>query len=118
MIARDHLIVTVRQRPGDPEADPRPGGSTHLEATIEAGDGWISVNGDKFQVLSQKDPGALPWKDLGVDLVCEMSGHPDEKPFSIDGCHALKSSGPQVATFFPRWFRAEPEGAQAAATDA
>jgi hypothetical protein len=34
-----------------------------------------------------------------------------EKPFSIDGCHALKSSGPQVAKFFPRWHRpAEPEG--------
>lgn len=32
----------------------------------------------------------------------------DQKPFSIDGCHALKSSGPQVATFFPRWHR--PEG--------
>lgn len=32
---------------------------------------------------------------------------PDDtvKPFSIDGCHALKSSGPQVAKFFPRWYR-------------
>ena len=46
----------------------------NLAATIEAGDGWISVNGDKFQVLSQKDPGALPWKDLGVDLVFEGTG--------------------------------------------
>ena len=26
-----------------------------------------------------------------------MTQNPDEKPFSIDGCHALKSSGPQVA---------------------
>ena len=34
----------------------------------------------------------------------------DEKPFSIDGCHALKSSSPQVAQFFPRWYRSEPEG--------
>jgi len=40
----------------------------------------------------------------------EMTGNPDEKPFSIDGCHALKSSGPQVATFYPRWYRPEPEG--------
>ena len=24
---------------------------------------------------------------------------------SIDGCHALDSSGPQVAKFFPRWHR-------------
>jgi len=46
----------------------------NLDATIEAGDGWISVNGDKFQVLSQKDPAALPWKDLGVDVVFESTG--------------------------------------------
>jgi glyceraldehyde 3-phosphate dehydrogenase len=46
----------------------------NLDATIESGDGWISVNGDKFQVLSQKDPAALPWKDLGVDLVFEGTG--------------------------------------------
>jgi hypothetical protein len=37
---------------------------------------------------------------------------PEEKPLSIDGCHALKSSGPQVARFFPRWYRpaVEPQG--------
>jgi glyceraldehyde 3-phosphate dehydrogenase len=46
----------------------------NLDATIEAGDGWISVNGDKFQVLSQRDPAALPWKDLGVDIVYESTG--------------------------------------------
>jgi len=46
----------------------------NLSATIEAGDGWISVNGDKFQVLSQKDPALLPWKDLGVDVVFEGTG--------------------------------------------
>jgi glyceraldehyde 3-phosphate dehydrogenase len=46
----------------------------NLDAKIEAGDGWISVNGDKFQVLSQKDPAALPWKDLGVELVFEGTG--------------------------------------------
>jgi hypothetical protein len=34
-----------------------------------------------------------------------MTSHPDAKPMSIDGCHALESSGPQVARFFPRWYR-------------
>ena len=34
-----------------------------------------------------------------------MTADPDAKPFSIDGCHALKSDGPQVAKFFPRWYR-------------
>jgi hypothetical protein len=40
----------------------------------------------------------------------ELTQGSDEKPFSIDGCHALKSSGPQVAQFFPRWHRPEPMG--------
>jgi glyceraldehyde 3-phosphate dehydrogenase len=46
----------------------------NLDAAITAGDGWISVNGDKFQVLCQKDPALLPWKDLGVDVVFEGTG--------------------------------------------
>jgi hypothetical protein len=43
-------------------------------------------------------------------LWSEMTQDADEKPFSIDGCHALKSSGPQVAQFFPRWHRPAPGG--------
>ncbi len=46
----------------------------NLTVPIESGDGWISVDGDKFQVLCQKDPGQLPWKDLGVEVVFEASG--------------------------------------------
>jgi len=46
----------------------------NLDATVEAGDGWISVGGDKFKVLSQKDPALLPWKDLGVEVVFESTG--------------------------------------------
>jgi hypothetical protein len=34
-----------------------------------------------------------------------MTPDPDQKPFSIDGCHALKASSPQVAKFFPRWYK-------------
>ena len=46
----------------------------NLHATIEATDDSISVNGETFKVLSQRDPGALPWKDLGVDVVFESTG--------------------------------------------
>jgi glyceraldehyde 3-phosphate dehydrogenase len=46
----------------------------NLAATVEAGEGWISVDGDRFEVLSQKDPAALPWKDLGVEVVFEATG--------------------------------------------
>jgi hypothetical protein len=29
----------------------------------------------------------------------------DQPPFQIDRCHALRSDGPAVATFYPRWVR-------------
>jgi glyceraldehyde 3-phosphate dehydrogenase len=46
----------------------------NLSATIEAREGAIAVNGDEFKVLSVKDPGGLPWKDLGVEVVFECTG--------------------------------------------
>lgn len=46
----------------------------NLDATIEAKGEGIAVNGDEFKVLSIKDPGQLPWKDLGVDVVFESTG--------------------------------------------
>jgi glyceraldehyde 3-phosphate dehydrogenase len=46
----------------------------NLKAAIAATGDTITVDGDKFQVLAQKDPGALPWKDLGVDVVFESTG--------------------------------------------
>jgi len=38
-----------------------------------SGDG-ISVGSDSFKVLSERDPKALPWGDLGVDVVIESTG--------------------------------------------
>ena len=46
----------------------------NLNADISASGDRISVDGDQFQVLAQKDPAQLPWKDLGVDLVFESTG--------------------------------------------
>jgi glyceraldehyde 3-phosphate dehydrogenase len=46
----------------------------NLDASIEASGEGIAVNGDEFKVLSVKDPGQLPWKDLGVDVVFESTG--------------------------------------------
>ncbi len=34
----------------------------------------IIVRGHKIKVLKERDPGALPWKDLGVDVVLESTG--------------------------------------------
>jgi glyceraldehyde 3-phosphate dehydrogenase len=46
----------------------------NLDANITAAGDRISVDTDQFQVLAQKDPAQLPWKDLGVDLVFECTG--------------------------------------------
>jgi glyceraldehyde 3-phosphate dehydrogenase len=42
--------------------------------TVEAGEGQITVNGKAIKVLGERDPGALPWGDLGVDVVIESTG--------------------------------------------
>ena len=39
-----------------------------------AGDG-ITIDGEAFKVFSERDPAALPWRDLGVDVVIESTGH-------------------------------------------
>ncbi len=70
----------------------------NLEAKIEAGDGWISVNGDKFKVLSQKDPAQLPWKDLGVEIVFESTGkftkREDAEKHITGGCKRVVITAP------------------------
>ncbi len=38
-----------------------------------AGDG-LQVDGREVKVLAERDPGALPWEDLGVDVVIESTG--------------------------------------------
>jgi len=44
------------------------------QGDVEAGADSITIDGDEIKVLAQKDPGALPWKDLGVDIVLESTG--------------------------------------------
>jgi len=44
-----------------------------FEDVTTDGDNLI-VNGKKIQVLSQRDPAELPWKELGVDFVVESTG--------------------------------------------
>ena len=46
----------------------------NLEAAVKATSDGIAVDQDEFKVLSMKDPGQLPWKDLGVDVVFESTG--------------------------------------------
>lgn len=42
--------------------------------SVEAKDGALLVDGREVKFLSEKDPGALPWKELAVDVVVESTG--------------------------------------------
>jgi glyceraldehyde 3-phosphate dehydrogenase len=42
--------------------------------TVTAGDGAIIVNGTSIPVSAETDPGALPWGDLGAEIVIESTG--------------------------------------------
>jgi glyceraldehyde 3-phosphate dehydrogenase len=46
----------------------------HLEEEVEVGDGVIKAGKAELQVLSERDPANLPWRDLEVELVIESSG--------------------------------------------
>jgi glyceraldehyde 3-phosphate dehydrogenase len=50
-----------------------------FDGTVEARDDALIVNGNTIKVFAQKDPAALPWKDLGVEIVLESTGIFTEK---------------------------------------
>ena len=41
---------------------------------VELGDGVIRAGGEEVKLFSERDPGAIPWGDLGVDVVLESTG--------------------------------------------
>lgn len=42
--------------------------------TVSSDDKNLIVNGKKIPIFAQKDPAALPWKDLNVDIAVESTG--------------------------------------------
>ena len=45
-----------------------------FDGEVKVADGGFSVNGTDIKVLSERDPAALPWGDLGADIVIESTG--------------------------------------------
>ena len=45
-----------------------------LKHRVEATDSGIEIDGKELKILAERDPGALPWGDLGVDVVIESTG--------------------------------------------
>lgn len=69
--------------------------SSYGEYEHEVGydEGTLIVDGKHIKVLAEKDPAALPWKDLGVDVVIESTGFfvdPAKARAHIDAAGAKK----------------------------
>ncbi|MFJ5770354.1 type I glyceraldehyde-3-phosphate dehydrogenase [Psychrobacillus sp. NPDC093180] len=45
-----------------------------LNAEVSSEGEYLIVNGNKIRVLAEKDPAALPWKELEIDIVIESTG--------------------------------------------
>jgi glyceraldehyde 3-phosphate dehydrogenase len=41
---------------------------------VELADGVLRAGGEELRMLSERDPAALPWKEIGVDVVLESTG--------------------------------------------
>ncbi len=51
-----------------------------LSEEVRATDDGIEVDGRTIKALAERDPGKLPWKDLGVDIVIESTGFFTDAP--------------------------------------
>jgi glyceraldehyde 3-phosphate dehydrogenase len=46
----------------------------NFDGAVRADGSALKVDGSQVRVFAEKDPGALPWRDLGVDVVVESTG--------------------------------------------
>jgi glyceraldehyde 3-phosphate dehydrogenase len=58
-----------------------------LPYDVQSTDNGIMVDGDELRILAEPDPKALPWDELGVDIVVESTGrytHRDKAAAHLD----------------------------------
>ena len=46
----------------------------HYPGTVESTEDSIIVDGKPIKILAERDPGNIPWRDFGVDIVVESTG--------------------------------------------
>ncbi|MBB3232897.1 type I glyceraldehyde-3-phosphate dehydrogenase [Halomonas stenophila] len=46
----------------------------HFPFKVDHDERSLTVDGDRIEIISERDPARLPWKDLDVDLVMECTG--------------------------------------------
>jgi glyceraldehyde 3-phosphate dehydrogenase len=67
-------------------------------ASVEAGENYIVVNGNRIDITAEKDPSLLPWGKLNVDVVLESTGkftkEEDAKKHIIAGAKKVIISAP------------------------
>ncbi len=66
---------------------------------VQSTDDTIIVDGKPIKVLAVKDPGDLPWKDLGVEIVIESTGKYTKRPDVIK--HLEKAGAKKVIISAP-----------------
>ncbi len=44
------------------------------QGEVKASEDSIIVDGEEVKVLSERDPGSIPWRDYGIDIVIESTG--------------------------------------------
>ena len=45
-----------------------------FKGSVEVTDNGVAINGKEIRVLAERDPGELPWGELGADVVIESTG--------------------------------------------
>src|SRR5271154_6270048 len=60
-------VFRAAKPPGETTGDATEGGGVSGEPALEG-------DGGELKVLAERDPGALPWGELGVDVVIESTG--------------------------------------------
>ena len=70
-----------------------------LAAKVEAGEDRLLIDGRPIRVFSERDPGAIPWKSVGVDIVIEATGFFTDR--SKAEAHIVKGGAKRVIISAP-----------------
>lgn len=54
-----------------------------FDAEVKHSEDTLTVNNKKIKVLSERDPGNLPWKELGISIVVESTGLFRKRPDAL-----------------------------------
>src|SRR5580698_7732317 len=70
-----------------------------FNGTVEAQETALIINGKRIPVITTKDPGQIPWKEKGVELVLECTGALKKKEDALE--HIKKGGAKRVMISAP-----------------